>query len=276
MTFHPRAGLQLPAGLARVRDSISRRAPRTARRSTARAPWSFVTFYLTAENVWKQRGGSSLPGTGPPRIPTRNKCTNMMGRDYTSSRQRQLHPHPIEGSMFAPAPIPTTPSRLGYDWRKDASIPPRTVIGGSLFGPPPSGTVIGDSLAYPPRLGGADQWRHCLPPSAGVSSGVSSGVTLQVYDPGVPPRWGIHSNAPAADLGAVLWVLPADSRYPGVSKECRVPVLGEEGTKLGNFFQNICTLLVTRPFLPGKSEFPGAAATCIWEKTTLMILIHVP
>ena len=160
MTFYPRAGLQLPAGLARARDSMSRQAPRPASRSTARAPSRFVTFYLTAANVWKRRGSISLPGTGPPRIPTRNKCTNMMGREHRSSRQRQLHPHPIEGSMLAPAPIPTTPSRLGDDWRKDASISSQAVIEENLFGPSPSGSVIGQSrLSARPRLwAGPSKW----------------------------------------------------------------------------------------------------------------------
>ena len=115
-----------------------------------------VPFYLIAENVWKRRGSNGLPGTGPPRIPTRNKCTSMMWKE-PDQRQRQLHPDPIEGSMLAPARTPTTPARRGADWRKEASISLQAVIGGNLFR---ASTMIGESRLWPapshPVLGGAE------------------------------------------------------------------------------------------------------------------------
>lgn len=98
----------------------------------ARAPSRFVPFYLTAENVWKRRRSSGLPATGPLLIPTRNKCNNMMRRENRSNRQPQFHPHLTEVSMLALTPIPSNPSRLGDDWRKDVSISLQAVIGENL------------------------------------------------------------------------------------------------------------------------------------------------
>lgn len=197
----------------------------------ARAPRRFVPFYLTAENVWKQKGSSGLPGTGPPRIPTRNKCTNMMGRENRSHQQWQFHPHPIEGSMLAPTPIPATPSRLGDNWRKDASILFHASFGENLVSPPPSGTVIGEDRlpSRPPALGGAEQDGALLPARR---PGQLPGGVLRVRRVRPRPR-GIHSNASVANLGTtLLWVLPADSKCLGVSRECRALVLGGAGTKI--------------------------------------------
>lgn len=50
--------------------------------------------------------------------------------------------------MLPPAPIPTTPSRLGDDWWKEASISLQAVIGENLVSPP-SGTVIAESRLSP-------------------------------------------------------------------------------------------------------------------------------
>lgn len=68
---------------------------------------------------------------------------------------------------------------------------------------------------------------------------------------------GIHSNASAEDLPAVLPVLPEDSRAPRVSWDCRALVLGKEGAKVrwAVLFQNKCTCLATHPALLGWSEF---------------------
>lgn len=82
--------------------------------------------------------------------------------------------------MLAPAPIPTTPSRLGDDWWEDASISSKSVIGESLFGPSPSGTVIGDSRlpARPQAWAGPSRWGLAFSPLPGSALGDITSVCL--------------------------------------------------------------------------------------------------
>lgn len=69
--------------------------------------------------------------------------------------------------MLAPATIPTTPSRLGDDWRKEASKSLQAMIGENVVSSP-SGTVIGES--HLPRPG-------CGRGRAGWGSAVARGLT---------------------------------------------------------------------------------------------------
>lgn len=146
MTFHPRAGLPTTPSRPRAKPGTASPGGPRALPGRPRDPpsSSFVPFYLTAEKVWKWRGSLVPPGTGPPRIPTRNKCTNMMVRENRGSGQRQFHSDPIENSMLAPAPLPAAPSRISADWWRNTSISGQAGDGGFRVDLP-FGPVIGGS-----------------------------------------------------------------------------------------------------------------------------------
>lgn len=103
------------------------------------------------------------------------------------------------------------------------------MIGENLAHPFASATLIGERCLSPAPSSGRSR-AVGIPPSSLDPLWLWSAV-LKVC--GVrPPLRRFHSNASAADHKAIpLRVLVEDCRCPGVSRECRALVLGEEGTE---------------------------------------------